>query len=323
MRQEADSSKTDPLLPRNEPVQIDGHDAPQVGADQDESHNPAAARDSFRFNKQLFLRLWRLFGLMTLVEEPDEADDEPKGAAKAKSQSWVVTIDEPSAWRRGVAARWISRHYRELGRLLCLLAAIVLNQGLIYFVGLLPSQLYGALMNRSSAQFFSILWWAVAYTLCEAAAVALLDYWEQRVALRWRRRLSRALHHAAVRRRRPYSLAQGLLEGLDTPPMDNVDQRMTIDTQKSAELLATIFAKLGALPLNLCLYTAKLGATTGWIGVLSVYLYFSVASVLNRALMAKVAAAVWLRDRAEGDFRFSHARLRDQSEAVCMLDGCG
>jgi ATP-binding cassette subfamily D (ALD) protein 4 len=202
---------------------------------------------------------------------------------------------------------------RSLSALLAVvvIAVVFANEALVYLVGMVPSNLITGLVRRDATLFFDVLWRAALYTVAEAVIVSLIVWGSGTLALWWRRRLVAHLQERYLRGRRFYSVLNDV---------DNPDQRIVEDASLLCTTLAGMLSSASVLGV-IAFYTQQTAALLGWIGPVTVYVYFLLGSVVNRLLMSRVAQSVWRQEKYEGSFRFGHARLRGRSEQIALCRG--
>ncbi len=199
--------------------------------------------------------------------------------------------------------------------LAALVAAVCGNEALVYFVGMLPSQLIGGLVRRDAAVFFAVLWRAALYTTAEAVILSLISWGSGALALRWRARLVAAVHSRYLEGRSFYTVNQ-----FHGAAVDNPDQRIVEDAALLCTTLATMFQSSSVIGV-IVFYTQQVAALMGWIGPVTIYGYFILGSIVNKFLMSRVAEYVWRQEKVEGSFRFGHARLRSNCEQIALYRG--
>ena len=209
----------------------------------------------------------------------------------------------------------VMTHRTELLLLLGLIVMVCGNEVLVYFVGMLPSQLITGLINRDSDAFFNILWRAALFTISEAVILSIVSLLSGFLALRWREQLVTALHAKYLAELKFYTVNQ-----FQTATVDNPDQRIVEDANLLCSALAGMF-QTAAVPFLIAFYTWRVAAVMGWMGPVVIFAYFILGSLINKALMSRVAESVFQQERLEGTFRFGHARLRAASEQIALYRG--
>lgn len=110
--------------------------------------------------------------------------------------------------------------------------------------------------------------------------------------------------------------------------VDNADQRLTTDIDQLTQLAGHLFfgGMTGSVSviaiffdslLSLALGSSLLGLAPPILGVG----YAIVAGAIVTILIIPVARSTFAVNKAQGDFRFAHSRLREYSEAVTFLQG--
>lgn len=103
--------------------------------------------------------------------------------------------------------------------------------------------------------------------------------------------------------------------------VDNIDQRITQDTEKFANALASLYGTIFKPVLDIILLTSRLAKVVGLRGPLIMYLYYFLSSILLRAIMPPFAKLTAEQQKLEGDFRFAHSRLINYAEEVAFYAG--
>ncbi|VDP27761.1 unnamed protein product [Soboliphyme baturini] len=96
------------------------------------------------------------------------------------------------------------------------------------------------------------------------------------------------------------------------------DQRITQDVEKTCRLFSDIFCRLVMAPFIIIYYSYQTYASTGYLGPLTIYAYFILATIVNKMAMSPVVRNVVKQEKKEGDFRFKHVGLRTHSEAIAF-----
>ncbi|KAG1654109.1 ATP-binding cassette sub-family D member 4 [Nymphon striatum] len=128
----------------------------------------------------------------------------------------------------------------------------------------------------------------------------------------WRQLLSQSVHRLYFSENRYYKL-----NVLDLT-IDNPDQRITQDIDKMCDRMSNIFVKIIISPLTISYYTYKTALATGYIGPISVFVFFILSTVVNKVLMSPVSKFYAEREKKEGNFRFKHMYVRVNSESIAF-----
>lgn len=164
---------------------------------------------------------------------------------------------------------------------------------------------------------------------------AIKEYVASFLSVEWRRRMTTELQQYYFENMAYYRLnvlqqqsdAKRMLGddggggGEDGSKKDNVDQRITQDVDKMSTSLSLIAPELIVAPFIITFYTYKCFHASGFVGPVSCVVFFLISSLLNHFLISKVSFYVYAQEKAEGDFRFQHLRVRNNAEAIAFLSG--
>ncbi|XP_067681739.1 lysosomal cobalamin transporter ABCD4-like isoform X2 [Haliotis asinina] len=205
--------------------------------------------------------------------------------------------------------RWLS--VTSLLSLFLLLLSL-LEQVIIYNIGLIPSKYYVVLGDKDVDGFRSNTVTAVLLILAEAFMKSTILYVSSVLYVTWRSLLTVALH-------RHYfcDIIYYRLNVLDKA-VDNPDQRITQDVDKLCNSFSLIIAPLIISPFTIGYYVKQAADGTGYLGPVSVGLFFILATVINKFLMSPVVRFVFQQDKKEGDFRFKHMQIRVNAESAAF-----
>lgn len=142
-----------------------------------------------------------------------------------------------------------------------------------------------------------------------------IKYTSTMLQLNIRQKLSRHLHDLYLNGMAFYRAAN--VAG----HLDNIDQRITQDTDKFSSSLATLYGTIFKPVLDIILLTSRLAMIVGLKGPLIMYLYYFISSILLRAIMPPFAKMTAKQQELEGDFRYVHSRLINYAEEVALLSG--
>ncbi|KAJ3281556.1 ATP-binding cassette sub- D member 4 [Borealophlyctis nickersoniae] len=109
--------------------------------------------------------------------------------------------------------------------------------------------------------------------------------------------------------------------GADGGGLDNPDMRITQDVDRLCEQLRHVLEELAIEPLLMAYYTYAVASVGGAFSPLFIYAYFCVTFLFCRVLVGPLLGLVAQRERAEGDLRFHHVRVRTHAEAISMMRG--
>ncbi|XP_065609102.1 lysosomal cobalamin transporter ABCD4 isoform X4 [Cyrtonyx montezumae] len=195
---------------------------------------------------------------------------------------------------------------------LTLLGVAVLEQLVIYQVGVIPSQYYEVLGNKDFSGFKVLT--AIALTLIVVNST--LKSFDQFICnllyVSWRKSLTEYLHSCYFQGQVYYSL-HILHEDIDNP-----DQRISQDVERFCRQLSSMASKLVISPFTLAYYTYQCFHSTGWLGPVSIFGYFIIGTIVNKVLMSPIVSKLVQQEKLEGDFRFKHMQIRVNAEPAAF-----
>ncbi|XP_058511322.1 lysosomal cobalamin transporter ABCD4 isoform X2 [Ochotona princeps] len=165
---------------------------------------------------------------------------------------------------------------------LTLLMVALLEQLVIYRVGLIPSQYYGVLGNKDLDGFKALTFLAVVLIVVNSTG-------------------------------RVYYTLNVLRDDIDNP-----DQRISQDVERFCRQLSSMASQLIISPFTLIYYTYQCFRSTGWLGPVSIFGYFILGTMVNKTLMGPIVTKLVQQEKLEGDFRFKHMQIRVNAEAAAF-----
>ncbi|XP_062973923.1 lysosomal cobalamin transporter ABCD4 isoform X2 [Elgaria multicarinata webbii] len=195
---------------------------------------------------------------------------------------------------------------------LTLLVIALLEQLVIYQVGLIPSQFYGVLGNKDLYGFQKV----TAVALILIVLNSMLKSFDQFICnlmyVSWRKTLTEYLHGYYFQGQVYYTLNMLHQE------IDNPDQRISQDVERFCKQLSSMASKLIISPFTLVYYTYQCFYSTGWLGPVSIFGYFIIGTIVNKVLMSPIVSKLVHQEKLEGDFRFKHMQLRVNAESAAF-----
>ncbi|XP_051476467.1 lysosomal cobalamin transporter ABCD4 isoform X3 [Apus apus] len=195
---------------------------------------------------------------------------------------------------------------------LTLLCVALLEQLVIYQVGVIPSRYYEVLGSKDFSGFKVVT--AVALTLI--VVNSMLKSFDQFICnmmyVSWRKSLTEYLHSCYFQGQVYYSL-HVLREDIDNP-----DQRISQDVERFCRQLSSMASKLIISPFTLAYYTYQCFHSTGWLGPVSIFGYFVIGTIVNKVLMNPIVSKLVQQEKLEGDFRFKHMQIRVNAEPAAF-----
>jgi ATP-binding cassette subfamily D (ALD) long-chain fatty acid import protein len=183
------------------------------------------------------------------------------------------------------------------------------------YVAELDGKLVSALVRGRGKDFLlGIVWWMVV-AVPATFTNSMLSYHQCKLALQYRTRLTRYIHSRYLSRMTFYTLGN-----LDDR-IKNADQLITVDVSKFSNSLAELYSNLAKPVLDMMIYNYQLSRNVGGEGLFAMALLVQVSANVMRVLTPPFGRYVADEARLEGEFRFSHSRLIDNSEEVALYGG--
>jgi ATP-binding cassette subfamily D (ALD) long-chain fatty acid import protein len=101
----------------------------------------------------------------------------------------------------------------------------------------------------------------------------------------------------------------------------NADQLITVDVSKFSNSLAELYSNLAKPVLDMFIYNWQLSRNVGGEGLFAMALLVQVSANVMRVLTPPFGKYVADEARLEGEYRFSHSRLIDNSEEIALYSG--
>lgn len=193
-----------------------------------------------------------------------------------------------------------------------LLCVALLEQLVIYQVGLIPSQYYGVLGNKDLDGFKGLTFLAVVLIVLNSTLKSFDQFTCNLLYVSWRKDLTEHLHNLYFRARVYYTL------NVLRDDIDNPDQRISQDVERFCRQLSSMASKLIISPFTLAYYTYQCFQSTGWLGPVSIFGYFILGTMVNKTLMGPIVTKLVQQEKLEGDFRFKHMQIRVNAEPAAF-----
>ncbi|XP_041904000.1 lysosomal cobalamin transporter ABCD4 isoform X6 [Corvus kubaryi] len=195
---------------------------------------------------------------------------------------------------------------------LTLLGVALLEQLVIYQVGVIPSQYYEVLGNKDFSGFKTLTAIAVTLIIVNSTLKSFDQFICNMMYINWRKSLTEYLHSCYYQGQVYYSL-HVLREDIDNP-----DQRISQDVERFCRQLSSMASKLVISPFTLAYYTYQCFHSTGWLGPVSIFGYFVIGTMVNKVLMSPIVSKLVQQEKLEGDFRFKHMQIRVNAEPAAF-----
>ncbi len=183
------------------------------------------------------------------------------------------------------------------------------------YVAELDGKLVSSLVRGKGREFLrGIVWWMIV-AVPATFTNSMLSYHQCKLALQYRSRLTTYLHQQYLSNMTFYSLS-----ALDDR-IKNADQLITVDVSRFSNGLAELYSNLAKPILDIIIYNYSLSRSVGGEGLFAMSLLVQLSANVMRALTPPFGKYVAEEARLEGEFRFLHSRLIDNSEEVALYNG--
>ncbi|PUU74420.1 ABC transporter transmembrane region 2-domain-containing protein [Tuber borchii] len=266
---------------------------------------------------------------VALVNRIHNAINEQKAAAAREGDHPQPTPETPSAKRKKVE---LNREFfqslfkllkivipgvrsKELRLLVSHTFFLIVRTLISLYVAELDGKLVSALVRGKGKDFLlGIVWWMVV-AVPATFTNSMLSYHQCKLALQYRTRLTQYIHSKYLSQMTFYTLGN-----LDDR-IKNADQLITVDVSKFSNSLAELYSNLAKPVLDMMIYNYQLSRNVGGEGLFAMALLVQVSANVMRVLTPPFGRYVADEARLEGEYRFSHSRLIDNSEEVALYGG--
>ncbi|CEF69880.1 ATP-binding cassette sub-family D member 4 [Strongyloides ratti] len=186
-----------------------------------------------------------------------------------------------------------------------------------YKIGMIPGQMYSALLNDNTKIFWEIIITGSLMYLFKSFIIALIDFTSQCLYLIFRKNITNALHNVYFNDITGYKLMYTCHNDIDNP-----DIRITQDVDKmSKDLAITIIPTTLICPFVIGYYTYITYITAGGFGCGMIYGYFIIGTIINKLLISPIAKWTNRVEICEGNFRYKEVTIRDNIEEISFYKG--
>ncbi|KAI7817319.1 ABC transporter transmembrane region 2-domain-containing protein [Gamsiella multidivaricata] len=239
---------------------------------------------------------------------------------KKKDEYLIDTLFCKRLWK--IAKILFSKHCGKQSKVFWLYLSMTLfcivNEGIVYYVGTIPSRYYKVLGDKDSSAFWKLLLTSLTTVFLAGFGKSGIFLLGSLLSLESRRSLTLYFHQIYIRPKLFYRILFMRDEEVDNP-----DQRITQDIEKISESIRKMVEDLIIIPLLIAFYTWKCWQMTGYVGPLCIYGYFILSTIISRLLINPIVDAVFYKESAEGYFRFLHMRFRQFAESITFSRGEG
>ncbi|MCJ1300906.1 hypothetical protein MMC08_003705 [Hypocenomyce scalaris] len=192
---------------------------------------------------------------------------------------------------------------------------LVVRTLLSLYVAELDGKLVSSLVRGKGKEFLlGIVWWMVV-AIPATFTNSMLSYHQCKLSLQYRTCLTNYIHSKYLSNMTFYSLS-----ALDDR-IKNADQMITVDVSRFSNSLAELYSNLAKPILDMIIYNYSLSRSVGGEGLFMMSLLVQLSANVMRALTPPFGKYVAEEARLEGEFRFQHSRLIDNSEEIALYYG--
>lgn len=195
---------------------------------------------------------------------------------------------------------------------------LVLRTVLSLYVATLDGALVSHLVKGRGREFLlGIVWWMVV-AVPATFTNSMLQYLQGTLALRYRTRLTDAI----LKRYLPDSgnPLYYSIHNLDDR-ITNADQNITVDVQRFANSLASLYSNLAKPILDMVLYSWQLSRNIGGENLVVIGALIQSSAYILRVSTPPFGKYVAQEAQLEGEFRYGHSRLIEYAEEIALYGG--
>uniref|UniRef100_A0AC35UI86 ABC transporter domain-containing protein n=1 Tax=Rhabditophanes sp. KR3021 TaxID=114890 RepID=A0AC35UI86_9BILA len=194
------------------------------------------------------------------------------------------------------------------------LAVAILDQVAIYVIGILPSEFLAILGRKDISSFRILAFKSTLYILAKALVLSSLKYLCSLLYLQCRENCNYILHRLYFKRHAFWRLSSASSDNIDNP-----DQRMCQDIEKATRILCVdLVCPIFLSPFIIIYYSYLTFNSAGFLGPVSIYIYFVIATIVNKLLISPIVALVNEQEKQEGIFRIKHVEIRTNTESIAF-----
>ncbi|WFC95555.1 ATP-binding cassette long-chain fatty acid transporter pxa2 [Malassezia brasiliensis] len=208
-----------------------------------------------------------------------------------------------------------SWHSKETGLLVSFTVILIIRTVLSLVVADLDGRIVASLVRGQKAAFFRnvMLWMGIAVPA--VFTNSMITYLSSSLSVAFRVRLTDYIQHRYLQNLTFYKLTN-----LDDR-VKNADQLITVDVQLFSRALATLYGNIALPLLDVFLYNYQLMRSVGAETMIVTTSVIRLTAVLLQKLTPPFGQYAATEQQLEGEYRFSHARLIENSEEVGFYRG--
>ncbi|KAI8093058.1 ABC transporter transmembrane region 2-domain-containing protein [Halteromyces radiatus] len=204
---------------------------------------------------------------------------------------------------------------KEFGMLVVHSGFLVFRTILSVYIASLDGRIVSALVQGKVKDFIlGIIWW-MTVAIPATYTNSMLTYMQSKLAIQFRTRLTTHIHQQYLTDMTFYTLGN-----LDDR-IKNADQCITVDTMKFSNSLSELYSNLAKPILDVFIYNYQLSRNVGFEGVFAASFIIRLSSMVMRKYTPSFGKMVAEEQRLEGEFRFRHSRIIENSEEIALFEG--
>lgn len=204
---------------------------------------------------------------------------------------------------------------KETGLLVSFTCSLIFRTILSLYVADLDGRIVASLVRGEKRAFFlNVLTW-MGIAVPAVFTNSMIGYLSSSMSLAFRVRLTDFIQHRYLQNLTFYKLTN-----LDDR-VKNADQLITVDVQLFSRALATLYGNIALPLLDVILYNYQLSRTVGAEMMMVTTVIIRMTTILLQKLTPPFGQYAATEQQLEGEYRFSHARLIENSEEVGFYRG--
>lgn len=212
--------------------------------------------------------------------------------------------------------RTLRRHWRQWSMLSLLLFLAFVVNGMNVTLSYIFRIIDNALNQREGPLFWQFLFIYAGVIVLAVPVIALYHYVRRKLALHWRKWLTKLFLRRYFRNRAYYNLNSNAVN----TEIDNPDQRITEDIKAFTEVTLSFLLDILDSVLALISFTAVLYSISKVL-TLGLLVYATVGAAIAVAVGQRLIRINYDQLRLEADFRYGMVHVRDNAESIAFYRG--
>lgn len=192
---------------------------------------------------------------------------------------------------------------------------LVLRTFISLYVAELDGRIVSAFVRGRTRDFLKGIAWWMTIAIPATYTNSLIDFLQSKIALAYRSRLTMRVHDMYLTDATYYTLGN-----LDDR-IHNADQLIAVDVSRFATSLAECYSNISKPILDTMLYNYQLSNNVGAEGLIFINFLVQGSAVLLRKATPPFGQYAAEAQRLEGEYRWAHSRLIENSEEVALYRG--